>query len=100
MKVRFRQSGGFAGLVRGCELSAADLTADEAQELARLVQAAGLDRVAPSPARGADRQGYEIAVEGGNVPAADVQFTDADLTDEISALVAFLRARARPLRPD
>jgi len=100
MKIRFRQSGGFAGLVRGCELSTTDLAADEAQELARLVQAAGLDRVAPSPARGADRQTYEIAVEGGTVPAADVRFTDADLTDEIAALVAFLRARARPLRPD
>jgi hypothetical protein len=99
MKVRFRQSGGFAGLVRGCELSSDELAPADGAELVRLVQAAGLAGIVASPSGGADRQGYEIAVEGNGAPKGEYRLTDSDLTDEIAALVAFLRARSKPQRP-
>jgi hypothetical protein len=100
MKVRFRQSGGFAGLVRGAELDTAALAGPEAAELERLVAAARLASTTRTAARGADRQQYEIVVEREGAPKVEARFGDDALSDELAALVAFLRARARPIKPD
>jgi hypothetical protein len=100
MKVRFRQSGGFAGLVRGAELDTAALAGPEAAELERLVAAARLAPAKRAAARGADRQQYEIVVEREGAPKVESRFGDDALSDELAALVAFLRARARPIKPD
>jgi len=100
MKVRFRQSGGFAGLVRGAELHTASLPGPEAAELERLVAAAKLAAAKRTAAPGADRQQYEIVVECEGAPRVEARFGDAALTEEIAALVAFLRARAKPVKPD
>lgn len=99
MKIRFRQSGGFAGLVRGTELDTAALAGPEAAELERLVAAARLASTKHTAARGADRQQYEIVVEREGGPKVEARFDDGALSDELAALVAFLRARARPIRP-
>jgi hypothetical protein len=101
MKVRFRQSGGFGGLVRGAELDTATLAGPEAAELERLVAAARLPSTKRSAAaRGADRQQYEIVVEREDARKVEARFGDDALSDELAALVAFLRARARPIKPD
>ena len=100
MKIRFRQSGGFAGLVRGAELDTAALSGPEAAELERLVAAMRLPSTKRTAARGADRQHYEIVVEREGAPKVEARFGDDALSDELAALVAFLRARARPIRPD
>ena len=100
MKVRFRQSGGFAGLVRGAELDTAALAGPEAAELERLVAAARLASTKRTATRGADRQQYEIVVEREGAPNTEARFGDDALSDELAALVAFLRARARPIKPD
>lgn len=42
MKVHFVESGGFLGLLTGCELDTAALTPDMAQDLERLVHASGM----------------------------------------------------------
>ena len=42
MKISFVQSGGFSGLLRGCELDTAVLAADTAQELEYLTEASGI----------------------------------------------------------
>jgi hypothetical protein len=34
------------------------------------------------------------------VPDVDAHFGDDALSDEVAALVAFLRARAKPIKPD
>ena len=100
MKVRFRRSGGFAGLVRGAELDTAALPGPEAAELERLVAAASLATVKRAAARGADRQQYEIVVEREDAPRIEARFDDSALSDELAALVAFLNARAKPVKPD
>jgi hypothetical protein len=99
MKVRFRQSGGFAGLVRGAELDTTALTGREAAELERLVAAAGLASTKRTAARGADRQQYEIVVEREGAPKVESRFGDDALSDELAALVSFLRSRAKPIKP-
>jgi hypothetical protein len=42
MKIRFVQSGGFVGTVKGCELDTAALAPDAAGELERLVAESGI----------------------------------------------------------
>ena len=100
MKVRFRRSGGFAGLLRGAELDTAALPGPEAAELERLVAAAPLASVKRAAARGADRQQYEIVIEREGAPKIEARFDDSALSDELAALVAFLNARAKPIKPD
>ena len=100
MKIRFRQSGGFAGLVRGAELDTAALAGPEAEELERLVAAAKLPSTKRTAARGADRQQYEIVVEREGGPRIEARFDDSALSDDLAALVAFLNARAKPIKPD
>ncbi len=97
MRIRFRQTGGFAGLARGCDLDAAALPPAEATELARLLAAARLDAVKPAAARGADRRQYDLVVERAGAPALAICFDDGALTDELAALVAFLRRRSKPV---
>lgn len=97
MKVRFRQTGGFAGLARGCELDAAHLPRADADELARLLATAQLEAITPARPRGADRQQYDLVLEREGEPAVEVRFDDAALTDELAALVAFLRKRSKPV---
>ena len=97
MKVRFLQSGGFAGLIRGCEVSTADLPNREQKELERLCAAAGLERIGPSRAKGADRQQYEITVEQDDGSLVEVRLDDSALTDEVAPLIAYLRVRSKPV---
>ncbi|MFN0304333.1 MAG: protealysin inhibitor emfourin [Burkholderiales bacterium] len=97
MKISFIQSGGFAGLIRGCEVSAADLPKSEQKLLARLLAAAGLERMKPTRAKGADRQQYEIAIERDDGSVITVTLDDSALTDAAAPLVAFLRARSKPV---
>jgi hypothetical protein len=96
MLVKFRQTGGFAGLSRGCDLDSAALSPSDAAELERLVRAAGLDKLKSARGPGADRQQYEIEVHDGARRVA-ATFDDSALTDPVAALVAFLKARAKPM---
>jgi hypothetical protein len=99
MKVRYRQTGGFAGLVLGCELDTEKLSPREAEELARLVKQAALDKVGvkKSP-RGRDLTNYEIIVEDSS-RTAKASFEDMTIPASVQPLLDFLRSRAtaRPL---
>jgi len=99
MKVRYRQSGGYAGLVLGCELDSDKLPRAEAEELARLVKQAVLDKVGVKrSSRGRDLTNYEIIVENnGRTPKAS--FDDMTIPADVQPLLDFLRSRAtaRPL---
>ena len=86
--------------MRGAELDTAALPGPEAAELERLVAAAPLASVKRAAARGADRQQYEIAVEREGTPGIEARFDDSALSDDLAALVAFLNARAKPIKPD
>lgn len=99
MKVTFQQSGGFAGLLRGCELDTAELPAAEAAKLRAMVEASGLraGRIAPPPGA-RDLVGYEIRIETGD-GALTAAFDEATVPAGAEPLLAYLRERSGPRPP-
>jgi hypothetical protein len=94
MKVRFRQTGGFGGLVFGCDLDTSSLPTAEAQELARLIKQANLKKTQTRRSdKARDLQQYEIAVE--NEITAQASFDDMSVDANVEPLLDFLRERAR-----
>ena len=100
MKIRFRQTGGFAGLVSGCDLDTSTLPPAEARELTRLIKAANLEKAQPKRSdKARDLQNYEIAVEGDDV-TAKATLDDMSVDSAMEPLLDFLRERARPMPLD
>jgi hypothetical protein len=100
MKVRFRQTGGFAGLVLGCDLDTSTLPRPEAQELTRLIKQANLEKAQPKRSdKARDLQNYEIAVESDDV-TAKATLDDMNVDSAMQPLLDFLRDRARPMPLD
>jgi hypothetical protein len=96
MKIRFRQSGGFGGIVLGCDLDVETLPPADAIALSRLIKDAKLAEVgARTNERGRDLTNYEITVEekGATIKAS---FDDMSIPPKIEPLLDFLRDRARP----
>jgi len=99
MKVRFVQSGGFVGAVKGCELDTLALAADDARELEHLVGESGIAGSGvflSDTAR--DLQQYEITIEDGD--PTSVVFDDSSIPPSAKALIGFLKKRARPRSVD
>ena len=95
MKIRFRQTGGFGGLVLGIDLDTSTLPPAEAQELTRLVKQANLEKIqAKRSEKARDLQNYEIAVEGDGL-TAKATFDDMSVDANVEPLLEFLRRRAR-----
>ena len=100
-KIRFRQTGGFAGLVRGCEIAPEDLSAKDRAELTRLVEKSGLAEKKTGAAKGAagparDLVGYEIEIET-DAGTAKAHLDDLDLPEAAAPLVDWLQKRAKPV---
>jgi hypothetical protein len=94
MKIRYRQSGGFGGLVLGSDLDSGTLSQGEAEELERLVKQAALDKAGVKKStRGRDLMNYEITVEdkGRTTKAA---FDDMTVPAHVQPLFDFLNRRA------
>jgi hypothetical protein len=99
MKIRYRQTGGFGGLVLGCELDTEKLPRRDAEELKRLVEQAALDKVGiKKSSRGRDLANYEISAED-NGRMTMAAFDDMTIPGNVQPLLDFLRSRAtaRPL---
>jgi hypothetical protein len=99
MKVRFRQTGGFGGLVLGCDLDIATMPRDEAKQLLRLVQQANVQQVGDRKhPRGRDLLVYEIVLEekGKRIKAS---FDSMTTPPSVEPLLRFLaqRVHAVPL---
>lgn len=100
MKIRFRQTGGFGGLVLGCDLDTSTLPPAEAQDLTRLIKQANLEKIHAKPSQKArDLQNYEIAVESDEVNAK-VSLDDMSVGTNLEPLLEFLRRRARAIPLD
>jgi hypothetical protein len=100
MKIRFRQSGGFGGLVLGCDLDTSTLPPAEAQELTRLVKQANLEKIQTRRSEKArDLQNYEIAIEGEGLTAKKT-LDDMSVDANVEPLLDFLRERARAMPLD
>ncbi len=99
MKLRFRQSGGFAGLIRGYEIDTDSLSPEEAGSLLELVNKSGLlDTVKEPNPEARDLIGYEVTVETSE-GVFQAAFDDLSMPKDAAALLEFLRGKAQPRTP-
>ncbi|MEW6349295.1 MAG: protealysin inhibitor emfourin [Thermodesulfobacteriota bacterium] len=99
MKLRFRQSGGFAGLIRGCEIDTDSLPQEEAASLHKLVNKSGiLKGVKQSNPEARDLIGYEVIVET-TEGVFQVAFDDLSVPKDAAGLLEFLQGKAQPRAP-
>ena len=98
--LKFRQSGGFAGLVRGCDLRAEALPLIVREELNQLIAKSRLAERASAgaiaPARPRDLMRYDIHVTAAS-GTLHVYLDDRDLTGDMAELVSYLVEYSRPL---
>lgn len=96
MRVRFVQSGGLLGIVKGCELDTAKLAPDVAQVLQQHVEESGLTSSAEVLSdSGRDLQQYEITIEDGKRKVS-VVFDNTTVPPAAKPLVGYLKKCARP----
>ena len=99
MKVRFVQSGGFAGITRGCEFDASTLSPTMTREIETLVQSSRIPGSAISESgSGRDLRQYEIIIEEGD-RKIDLTFDDSTIPELAKKLLGFLKRNARPRPP-
>jgi hypothetical protein len=97
-RVRYVQTGGFAGLKLTADLDTSDLPPDEATALDQLVDAALAEGPPPPPdPRARDDQQYEVTIDRDGEHTV-LRGTDPHLSPAFAALVADLRPRAEPSR--
>jgi emfourin len=100
MRVRFKTDGGFVYLPERSvpvTIDTDDLPAEEADELERLLEAAGffdLPETSPPPRGAADYLRYTISVTAGE-HSHTVRLTDPIEDPDLQALVEYLEAKAR-----
>jgi hypothetical protein len=95
-RIRFRQSGGFAGLVRGCEVAADALEAADRRALERYLRTTP-DQPASAGPTVHDGVVFEISVECDD-QTRHLAFSELSLPEELEALVAWLQRGSRPIR--
>ena len=99
MRVRFVQSGGFAGTIRHCTLDTETMSAEDARKLEDLVRQAQLTEPAEARSRSArDLEEYQVSVEDAAGKATIVR-DQSTLQPEAKALVAYLKKCAKPGLP-
>jgi len=101
LRLRFRQSGGFAGLIRGQEIVAADSSPEELQRLEHVLKESGLAERADvggarTPPTSADQ--YDLGIET-NAGTRHVVLTDDDVDDRTEPLIRFLQKGSKPMKP-
>ncbi|ACB50310.1 hypothetical protein cce_0959 [Crocosphaera subtropica ATCC 51142] len=96
MKITFRQSGGFAGLIRGCEIDTANLSESEAAYLKGLVEQSHiLEATSQLTLKARDLYKYEVIIESekGTVRAS---FDDMTWPETAQKLLAYLQEHSKP----
>lgn len=96
MKIRFRQTGGFAGLSLGCDLDTAALAGNDAKKLLQLVKKSRLaEGHRPKSKKGRDLGNYEITIID-EARTVTTTFDDMSVPQGAEELLDFLRSNARP----
>jgi hypothetical protein len=98
MKVPFRQSGGFAGLIRGCDLDSAGLAPAEAEELSKLLREASAFGARQSARPMPDALRYWISITD-DTGTRECVLTGGDLDEKLHPLIRYLQSRSRPCKP-
>jgi hypothetical protein len=101
VKIAFRQSGGFTGLIRAAEVDTTTLPHAEAERLEGIAKELSGRRRAPSAdsPRGRDLGVYEITIETPR-GVRRLSFDDATMPEEAQPLLEFLQKRAGPASPE
>jgi|SRR5215470_6862908 len=99
MKVRFQQSGGFAGLLKGCEIDTDKLPPESAKEVHDLVQSSAIsgsgEHLSDS---GRDLKQYELTIDDGTSKKS-VVFDDESIPPSARPLIGYLKKCAKPEAP-
>lgn len=100
MRVKFQQSGGYAGLIRGCEFDTDSLPPGEAEALQSLVKKSNIQGNRKLVTRDArDLRTYSITVVK-NEESDSIWFDDMSVPKEVRELLSFLESRAKPQKPE
>jgi hypothetical protein len=97
-QVRFRQSGGFANLVRGCDVAAEDLVAAHRHALERLADGAGATASRTQSPSARDQVMYELELDTG-AGVRRFEFDELSVPDGLGPIVEWLQQRSRPMPP-
>lgn len=95
MKLRFDQSGGYAGLVKGCEIDTDTLTPDMAKQVEELVQASNLASGEFLSESSRDLNQYELTIEEGT-STTSVVLDDESVPPSAKPLIGYLKKCAKP----
>lgn len=96
MKVSFRQSGGFAGLAKGCDLDTQEMPAHEAAALESLVEQSRLpDSMNEHAPQARDIVHYLITIDTSG-HTRRVAVDDRAVPDSARPLLRFLQQCAKP----
>lgn len=100
MRVKFRQSGGFAPIFMGCDLDTEALPAGEAEKLRHLIDESGIFNLESTRVPGArDVRMYEIAIER-DEGDYEITFDQLSVPAKVKPLLEFLQARSHDLLPE
>lgn len=98
MKIEFRQSGGYGGLIMGTKINTDSLTAKEAAELQSLVEQSNLLQAqSKQTPNSADLLQYQITIQT-KEGVRQISFDDLSLPENAIPLVEYLQDRAKPIR--
>jgi hypothetical protein len=95
VRVIFRQSGGFGGLVRGCDLDTEKMPPGEAVKVRALVEKCDLDEGGSLTENARDALVYAITVESGGA-RRKLLFDDLSMPPSAGPLVEYLVERSSP----
>ena len=94
MKMSFRQTGGFAGIMHGCEIDTSLMKDKQSFDIESIARAC---KASPGFSKsGADLIRYEIEIHEG-AAKREIKADDMTLTPEIAKLVEVLAEHARAL---
>ena len=91
--IRYRRSGGFAGIELAADASSDDLPADQAGAARSLLASPPASSSSRPP--GADRFSYELHLDDGTRQQT-FHWSDADVPDQARSLLSALNRLARP----
>jgi hypothetical protein len=100
VRIVFRQSGGVAGLIRGCELESDELPPDQRRRLQQLVDACDLASLEGGRSPSArDAMTYQLRIEQPK-GSVSVRFDESALPADCERLVDFLQPYLGPREPE
>jgi len=99
VRVEYRRSGGFSGLVAGCDLDTARMAPREAEKLTALLRACEEARSSVSPAEARDTLLHEIRLEEDDGTSRTLRFDEMNMPASAGLLLEFLGRRSAPREP-